>query len=73
MGYIYKITNLTNNKSYIGQTNRAYRERWTEHTRDKNKEPYCNWPLYRMLNSISPELISWEVIEETEDLNNREK
>lgn len=73
MGYIYKITNLTNNKSYIGQTNRAYRERWAEHARDKNKEPYCNWPLYRMLNSVSPELISWEVIEETEDLNNREK
>ena len=73
MGYIYKITNTTNNKCYIGQTNRSYKERWQEHKRDKNKEPYKDWPLYRMLNQIPEELVSWEVLEETDDLNEREK
>lgn len=73
MGYIYKITNLNNNRCYIGQTNRTCQERWAEHIRDKEKEPYRNWPLYRMLNCTSPEKISWEVIEETNNLNEREQ
>lgn len=74
MGYIYKITNLNNNKCYIGQTSRSYKDRWAEHKRDKRKEPYCNWPLYRMLNSTQEEDISWEVIEEisNDKLNERE-
>ena len=70
MGYIYKITNTTNNKCYIGQTNRSYKERWQEHKRDKNKEPYKDWPLYRMLNQVPEELVSWEVLEETDKGNN---
>lgn len=75
MGYIYKITNLTNNLAYIGQTVRPYKERWAEHKRDRNKEPYCNWPLYRMLNKVGLENTKWEVIEEVpnELLNEREK
>lgn len=31
MGYIYKITNQTNGKVYIGQTIRTIAERWKEH------------------------------------------
>lgn len=31
MGYIYKITNLINNKIYIGQTIRTIEKRWQEH------------------------------------------
>lgn len=75
MGFIYKITNLTNNKCYIGQTRRNYKDRWAEHKRDKNKEPYCNWPLYRMLNSVDEKMIKWEVIEEINNdiLNEREQ
>lgn len=75
MGYIYKITNLLNNKAYIGQTRRHYTERWQEHIRDKNKEPYCNWPLYRMLNKIEDKNIKWEVLEEVDNslLNEREQ
>lgn len=30
-GYIYKITNLENDKIYIGQTSRNYKTRWREH------------------------------------------
>lgn len=75
MGYIYKITNLLNNQCYIGQTVRPYKDRWAEHKRDRFKEPYCNWPLYRMLNKVGLDNISWEVIEEipNEQLNDREQ
>lgn len=75
MGYIYKITNKLTNKVYIGQTTRHYRERWKEHLRDRNKLPYCNWPLYRMLNSTPSEQISWEILEEVDNelLNEREQ
>lgn len=75
MGYIYKITNLTNNLAYIGQTVRPYKERWADHKRDRLKEPYCNWPLYRMLNKVGLENTKWEVIEEVpnKQLNDREQ
>lgn len=75
MGYIYKITNLKSNKCYIGKTARNYKDRWAEHERYKNKHPYNTWKLYRMLNSIPTEFISWEIIEEisNEKLNEREK
>ena len=55
MGYIYKITNKKNNKSYIGQTSRSYKDRWADHKRDRFKEPYCNWPLYKMMNKVGLE------------------
>lgn len=31
MGYIYKITNILNQKSYIGKTIRDPEIRWNEH------------------------------------------
>lgn len=75
MGYIYKITNLLNGQCYIGQTVRSYKDRWAEHKRDRVKEPYCNWPLYRMLNKVGLENVSWEIVEEVpnEQLNDREQ
>ena len=39
MGYIYKITNLINNKIYIGQTIRDVQIRWKEHLRSKDEAP----------------------------------
>lgn len=75
MGYIYKITNIKNNLSYIGQTTRSYKDRWAEHKRDRFKEPYCNWPLYRMMNKVGLENVRWELIEEVSNdlLNEREQ
>lgn len=74
MGYIYRIINKINNQSYIGQTTRSYKERWAEHKRDRFKEPYCNWPLYRMMNNVGLENVDWEVVEEIPNslLNERE-
>lgn len=34
IGYIYKITNLINNKCYIGQTTKSIEERWNQHKND---------------------------------------
>lgn len=31
MGYIYKITNIVNNKIYIGLTTQTIKERWRQH------------------------------------------
>ena len=62
MGYIYKITNKENGQGYIGQTSRSYKDRWAEHKRDRFKEPYCNWPLYKMINKVGIENINWETI-----------
>ena len=75
MGYIYKITNKENGRGYIGQTSRSYKDRWAEHKRDRFKEPYCNWPLYKMINKVGVENVNWEIIEEVPNnlLNEREQ
>lgn len=61
MAYIYKITNLINNKCYIGKTERTIKERWKEHIKNKNK---LNLPLYRAFNKYGIEHFSIEQIEE---------
>lgn len=47
MGYIYKITNLINQKVYIGLTYRTIEIRWREH----KSRAFNNWPGY-LYNSI---------------------
>lgn len=44
IGKIYRITNLLNNKVYIGKTQRSIKERWSEHC----KSSKCN----KMFNAI---------------------
>ena len=36
IGKVYLITNLINNKKYVGVTTRSLKERWSEHTSKKN-------------------------------------
>ena len=68
--FIYKITNQINQKVYIGQTS-DYKRRFVEHKakgygQEKNKLLYYAFDKYGIDN------FSFEVIEETEDYNERE-
>ena len=74
MGTIYCITNLINNKMYIGQTSRIWQERWKDHlesARDLNNQR----PLYRAMRKYGIENFSFSIIENCSDndLNEREQ
>lgn len=69
MGYIYKITNLINNKVYIGQTSRTIATRWSQH---KNSSLTVDTHLYRAMRKYGIENFIIEPIEETVLLNERE-
>lgn len=71
MGFIYKITNNINQKSYIGKTERSIQIRYKEHLRHKD---YLDLPLYRAFNKYGIENFSISQIEEcnNEDLDDRE-
>lgn len=46
--YVYQITNLINNKKYIGSTNNPER-RWKEHVYYGEKEAGLDYPLYKAM------------------------
>lgn len=74
MPYIYKITNLINQKSYIGKTSKVRPiERWYEHIRESKKERSAHRALYRAINKYGLSSFSFEVLEETDNPNEREK
>ena len=62
---IYKITNLINNKCYIGQSIHIL-IRWNKHRSAAfNNEDSCyNYPLYRAFRKYGLENFSFEIIEE---------
>lgn len=65
MGYIYKITNLINNKVYIGQTSRQIEIRWSEHIRhgfNPNDKGYSRH-LYRSMRKYGLDSFSIDIIE----------
>lgn len=74
MPYIYKITNLINNKIYIGQTHFSIKKRWAEHCCDYKKEKLQR-PIYIAMRKYGIENFIIEKIEEvsSEELNEREK
>lgn len=66
---IYKITNLINNKVYIGQTSTSMKQRMSEHLR------HNLLPIDRALNKYGIENFEVEVIDEAnskEELNQKE-
>lgn len=69
--YIYKIENLINHKIYIGQTNNIKR-RFQEH-KNKGYYPENNKVLYQAFDKYGLENFSFDIIEETEKYNEREK
>lgn len=65
MGYIYKITNQINQKSYIGQTSRDVQIRWKEHIQKANKLDKNNIQhIHYALAKYGIKNFTFEVIEE---------
>lgn len=65
IGYIYKITNLINGKTYVGQTSRPYKIRFFEHKHDAfdKKSPNYKSYLYNSIRKYGIENFSFEIIE----------
>ena len=74
MGYIYKITNLINNKEYIGKTSLTIEERFKRHIIDSRKRESEKRPLYDAFNKYGIENFIIEKVEECSDdlLNEKE-
>lgn len=67
MTKIYKITNLINEKSYVGKTSFSLEKRFQEHCRDALKNDKEHRPLYSAFNKYGVENFNIELIEECED------
>lgn len=70
--YIYKIINIKNGKIYIGQT-KDYKRRFDEHTKLLSQNKHYNFHLQKSWNNYGEDSFKFEVIEYTEDYNEREK
>ena len=73
MPYIYKITNNINQKVYIGKTIRPINERFKEHCKDYKKRDLEKRPLYSAMKKYGIENFSIELVEETDNPEEREK
>ena len=67
---IYQITNNVNGKFYIGQTKKSVEERFKKHY--YNAKYGSNTYLYKSMRKYGFENFSISVIEQTENLNERE-
>ena len=72
MAYIYQITNNINGKIYIGKTERTIKERWSEHCQDYLRQRCEARPLYRAMRKYGISNFSIEMIEETDNPEERE-
>lgn len=70
--YIYKITNIINEKCYIGQT-KDYKARFQGHKLKLRKNEHDNQHLQSSWNKYGADAFTFEVLEYTEDYNEREK
>ena len=68
---LYKITNLINGKVYIGQSIHPDK-RWWEH-RNKAKKNFDEYPIHLAISKYGEENFSFEILEWSEDYDNREK
>ena len=69
---VYKITNLINNKSYIGSSIRV-EQRWKEHINSSknSNDPKYNYPLYKAFRKYGLENFSFDII--ADDFNTKEE
>lgn len=84
-GYIYKITNLINNRPYIGKTSQTVEKRWKSHYYEARRWKKCqetgtdfgySSSLYPAMNKHGYENFAIQLLEEVdslEALNQREK
>lgn len=70
--YIYKITNTINGKCYIGQS-KDYKARFQGHKLQLRKNEHDNPHLQYAWNKYGADAFTFEVLEFTEDYNEREK
>lgn len=85
MYYIYKITNLINNKPYIGKTAKTVEKRWKEHYYEARRWQRCfetgsdfgyNSRLYPAMSKYGYDNFTIQLLEEVaslEEMNQREK
>lgn len=73
IGTIYKITNLINNKIYIGQTKQHYLDRWTQH-KSHARTNSSNHKLAKAIRKYGEENFFVEVVEKCsyEELDEKE-
>ena len=74
-GFIYKITNTVNGKSYIGQTIQNVKERFYQHCATKCSKAVSNMAIHRAIKKYGKSNFTVEVIEEIDfaNLNDRER
>ena len=73
MAYIYKITNILNQKIYIGKTEQLNpQKRWNEHQADAKNPNRNHRALYKAINKYGVENFNFEVIEETDSPEEKE-
>ena len=74
-GFIYKITNNLNGKSYIGQTIQNVKERFYQHCAVKCSQAVLNMAIHKAINKYGKSNFTVQVIEEVKSvyLNDRER
>lgn len=72
MAYIYQITNDVNQKIYIGKTENSIEKRFKEHCWDAFRERNEKRPLYNAMRKYGVEHFHIELIEETNNPEERE-
>ena len=69
MAYIYKITNILNNKIYIGKTHISVEQRFKEHRAESNQSRSFDRPLYRAFRKYGVNNFIIDVIEQVDDMD----
>lgn len=72
MAFIYKITNKTNGKIYIGKTEETVEKRFKQHLSESNRNRCKDRPLYKAIKKYGKENFEVSLVEETQDADIRE-